>query len=268
MSDRATSGNTVAAQAWRAYGAQSTATGETQMVEQHLALVKTVVGRLRLTLPTTLDLDDLYSVGVTGLISAARRYDPARNTAFAAFATQHIRGAVLDELRRMDFMPRGTREKAQKVTEAISRVEQRTQQPSTQAEVAAELGLSIDDYESLLDEVTPASFLPLDGEAFGENGDDVCLHETIADDNQPSARDQLEKKELLQLVMQRIQQLPDISRKILAMYYFEELRIAEIAAAFGLTEGRISQIHTQAVLSLRAFTHRITNPSPVPTQCC
>jgi RNA polymerase sigma factor for flagellar operon FliA len=207
-------------------------------------------------------MDDLYSVGVTGLMSAVKRYDPARNTAFAAFATQHIRGAVLDELRRMDYMSRGSREKAHKFTEAINNIEQRTQQPATPAEICAELGVSEDEYDSLLDEVTPASFLPLDGEVFSDNPEDVSLHDIIADESQTSASAALEKKELMQLVMQRIQQLPDMPRKILAMYYFEDLRLSEIAAAFGLTEGRISQIHTQTVLSLRAFTRRISNPSP------
>lgn len=261
-------GNSVAVKAWRAYRtAESSPDGEKDFVEQHLPLVKTVVGRLRLTLPATLDMDDLYSVGVTGLISAAKRYDPSRNTAFAAFATQHIRGAVLDELRRMDYMPRGAREKAHKLTETINSIEQRTQQPATPAEICAELGIGEAEYESLLQEVAPASFLPLDSEVFSDTSEDVCLHDVIPDDSQPTASDQLEKKELLQLVMQRIRQLPEISQKILAMYYFEELRLSEIALAFGLTEGRISQIHTQAVLSLRAFTKRITNPSTSP-RCC
>jgi RNA polymerase sigma factor for flagellar operon FliA len=254
--------------AWRAYRAvDRTPDGEKDFVEQHLPLVKTVVGRLRLTLPATLDMDDLYSVGVTGLISAAKRYDPSRNTAFAAFATQHIRGAVLDELRRMDYMPRGAREKAHKLTETINGIEQRTQKLATPAEICAELGISEADYESLLEEVAPASFLPLDSEVFCDTSEDVSLHDVIADDSQPSASDQLEKKELLQLVMQRIQQLPQVSQKILAMYYFEDLRLSEIAVAFGLTEGRISQIHTQAVLSLRAFIKRVTNPSSSP-RCC
>jgi len=260
-------GQSVAAKAWRAYQGERSPEGEKEFVESHLPLVKTVVGRLRLTLPPTLDMEDLYSAGVTGLMSAAKRYDPARNTAFAAFASQHIRGAVLDELRRMDYMPRGSREKAHKFTEAINRIEQRTQQPATPAEICAELGLSEGEYERLLDEVTPASFLPLDGEVFSENPEDVSLHDIIPDDSQIPASDALEKKELIQLVMQRIQQLPDMPRKILAMYYFEDLRLSEIAAAFGLSEGRISQIHTQTVLSLRAFTRRISNPSSTP-RCC
>jgi len=259
-----TAGNSVAAKAWRAYRSNSLPDGETEFLESHLPLVKTVVGRLRLTLPATLDLEDLYSVGVTGLMAAVKRYDPSRNTAFAAFASQHIRGAVLDELRRMDHMSRGAREKAHKFTEAVNSVEQRIQRPATPAEICAELGVSEAEYETLLDEATPASFMPLDADAFSDNPDDVSLHDIIPDESQLSARETLEKKELTRLVMERIQQLPDMPKKILAMYYFEDLRLSEIAAAFGLTEGRISQIHTQTVLTLRAFTKRISEPSISP----
>ena len=127
--------------------------------------------------------------------------------------------------------------------------------------------MSEGEYEALLEEVTPISFLPLDGEAFSENSEDIRLHEIIPDDSQESACDLLEKKELLELVIARIQELPDMPRKILAMYYFEDLRLSEIAAAFGLTEGRISQIHTQAVLSLRTFVKRMTSPSS-SMPCC
>jgi RNA polymerase sigma factor for flagellar operon FliA len=267
VEDQAATLNGTAAKAWRAYQGETSPVGEREFVESHLPLVKTVVGRLRLTLPPTLDMDDLYSVGVTGLMSAARRYDPARNTAFPAFATQHIRGAVLDELRRMDTMSRGSRDKAHKVTDAINRVEQRTKGAATATDVSAELGITEQEYEALLEEVTPVSFLPLDGEAFAESSEDIRLHEVIADETQVSAADELERKELIQLVIGRIQELPEVPRKILAMYYFEDLRLSEIAAAFGLTEGRISQIHTQTVLGLRAFIKRVLD-QPVSPSCC
>jgi len=261
MENPSTATNTVAARAWRAYTSESSAGSEEEFLEQHLPLVKTVVSRLRVTLPATLDMDDLYSVGVTGLMSAAKRYDPARNVAFAAFASQHIRGAVLDELRRMDCMSRGAREKAHKLTEAINIVEQRTMQPAAAADICAELGISQAEYDNMLHDAAPISFVPLDGEAFSDSSEDIRLHEIIPDDSQLSASAQLDKKELLQLVIDRIQQLPDVPKKILAMYYFEDLRLSEIAAVFGLTEGRISQIHTQTVLSLRAFVTRAVNPS-------
>ncbi len=242
-----------AAKAFRAYHSDS---NEDALIERHLPLVKTTVDRMRIYLPAVLDMDDLYSVGFTGLLSAARKFDPAHGTAFPSFATLHIRGAVHDEIRRMDWTPRTIRDKAKKFNQTLSGIEQRLGRPATQAEVCAEMGLTPDDYAELLDEIKPASFVPLDGEAFSEDSDDVSLHEMIADETQKSGRDTMEKKELVQLVIAQLQKLPEIPKKVLAMYYFEGMRLAEIAVVFGVTEGRISQIHTQAVLGLRTFIRR------------
>lgn len=242
-----------AVQALRAYHSGA---NEDTLVEQHLPLVKTIVDRMRIFLPAALEMDDLYSVGFTGLASAARRFDPAQGVPFAAFATMHIRGAVHDELRRMDWMPRAIRDKAKKYAASISALEQRIGRAPTDEEIRRDLSLGAAEYEELLDEIKPASFLPLDGEAYSEDSDNVALHDIIADDAQATGRDELQKKELVQLMIARLQQLPDMQRKVLAMYYFEEMRLAEIAAVFGVTEGRISQIHTQAVIGLRTYLKR------------
>ena len=258
MSATATAHPAQAAKALRAYHSDI---NEDALIERHLPLVKTTVDRMRVYLPAVLDMDDLYSVGFTGLLSAARKFDPAHGTPFPAFATLHIRGSVHDELRRMDWMPRTIRDKAKRFNESLSGIEQRLGRPATQAEVCAEMGISPDDYEALLDEIKPASFVPLDGEAYSEESDDISLHDIIADDTQKSGRDELEKKDLLQLVIGQLKQLPEIPKKVLALYYFEGMRLAEIAAIFGVTEGRISQIHTQAVLSLRSFIRRQESPA-------
>lgn len=242
-----------AAKALRAY--HSGANEET-LVEQHLPLVRTTVDRMRIFLPSALEMDDLYSVGYNGLVSAARRFDAAQGVPFAAFATLHIRGAVHDELRRMDWMPRSIRDKAKQFGESLGALEQRLGHTPSEEEIRKDLSLTAAQYETLMDEIKPASFLPLDGAAYSEDSDTVALHDIIADDTQATGRDELQKKELIQLVITRLQQLPDMQKKVLAMYYFEEMRLAEIADVFGVTEGRISQIHTQAVLGLRAFMKR------------
>ena len=241
------------AQALRAY---QSGVNEDTLIERHLPLVRTTVDRMRVFLPAVLDMDDLYSVGFNGLLSAARKFDPAHGVTFPSFATLHIRGAVHDELRRMDWTPRTIRDKAKRFNESLSGIEQRLGRPATEAEVCGEMGLTLDQYETLMGEIKPASFVPLDGEALSDESDDVSLHEIIADDTQKSGRDELEKKELVQLMIAQLQKLPDIPKKVLALYYFEGMRLSEIAAIFGVTEGRISQIHTQAVLSLRAFIRR------------
>jgi RNA polymerase sigma factor for flagellar operon FliA len=233
----------------------------THLLESNLALVKAVVDRMRIFLPPSLDLEDLYSVGITGLMAAIRKFDSSQGTPFVGYASFLIRGAVRDELRKMDWTPRSVRDKAKKLREAMECVEQRLNRPAFENEVADELGLSIEAYWNLLDEIRPVSFVPLDDELSGDENSEVRFHEKIADDSQEDALKILERRELMQLVVQRMQNMPDLTRKILAMYYFENLRLSEIAAVFNLTEGRISQIHTQAVLSLRSFVRRINNNS-------
>jgi RNA polymerase sigma factor FliA len=245
-----------AAQAIRAYQSELT---ETALVERHLTLVKTTVDRMRIYLPASLDIEDLYSVGFSGLVTAARKFDPTQGAAFTSYATLHIRGAVHDELRRMDWTPRSVRDKARKFKDALNSLEQRMGRLATESEICAELRLSPSEYEELMSEIKPASFMPLDGEVFSEDSDSISLHEVISDENQTTGLQQLERKELLQLVVAQLQKLADVPRKVLALYYLEDMRLAEIATILGVTEGRVSQIHTQAVLSLRAFIKRQDN---------
>jgi RNA polymerase sigma factor FliA len=247
-----------AARASRAYQGDSP---DRLLVERHLPLVKHTVDRMRIFLPAVLDLDDLYSVGAAGLIAAARKFDAAQENTFPAFASLHIRGAVYDELRRMDWIPRSARERAKLVQEKLTNLEQRLARPFTEEEACAELAVSPDEYAAVMEEIRPATMMPLDGDVFSDDSDQLALHEVIPDDSQKPAREALEQKELIGLLAEQLQKLPEMPRKVLALYYFENMRLAEIAAAFGLTEGRISQIHTQAVLSLRGWLKRTLNPA-------
>ena len=235
--------------AWRAYGESSHSEEDT--LKSHMPLVRSVVDRIRASLPPHIDIEDLYSVGLLGLINALRRFDPSHGITFASYATLRIRGSVLDELRRMDWMSRSLRVKAKKLTDVITAFEQKVGRPATEAEIADELGISPEEYTSLLDEVRPISYVELD--SLSGDDDDSSLHDVIADESQPIASDVAMKQELIRLVSERIEKLPEIQRKILAMYYHENLRLAEIAQVFGLTESRICQIHTQALLSLKSY---------------
>lgn len=255
-----------AAKAFKAYNGVSPESQQ-QFIERHLPLVKTVVDRIRVTLPPTVDTDDLHSIGLMGLIAAVHKYDPSQSATFVAYASMHIRGAVMDELRRMDWMSRGCREKSRNLKDAIAEIEQRVGRPATEEEVCEALSLTPAMYAELLEEVKPITFVPLDSEVYNEDSDNISLHEIIPDESLPSAREGLERQELVRLMAERIDKLPAMPKKVLAMYYFEDLRIAEIAAAFGLTEGRISQIHTQTVLSLRAYLEQVLKGS-LAQACC
>ncbi len=246
------------AAAWRAYqGVSPAAVDEKDLIERYLPLVRNVVDRIKLNVPAHVDADDLYSVGITGLIAAVRKFDPNQGSTFASYAAMRIRGAILDELRRMDWCPRRARARSRKLKTAINDVEQKLGRAATDAEVRAALGLDEAEYAKWVEEAKPVTFIAIDQTADGEEGEGGSLHELLADEADKTGRDNLEKAELLQLLTQRIAELPDIPKKILAMYYFENMRLAEIAAVFGLTESRICQIHAQTIIGLRAWLQRV-----------
>jgi RNA polymerase sigma factor for flagellar operon FliA len=199
------------------------------------------------------DAEDLHSAGVIGLLQALRNYDPASAASLETYASIRIRGAVLDELRRMDWVSRSVRMKARKVQSVMQEVEQRKGAVPDEAEMAAALQLTSAEYRALLEEIRPVTFVCLDAVAGGEDEDNPAQHESIADPSQTSPVDDTARRELARLIGARIQQLPDMQRKVLALYYFEDLRLREIAAAVGLTESRICQIHAQAILAIKSF---------------
>ncbi len=223
------------------------------LLQLYLPIVKSIVARIKINLPPHIEEDDLQSVGLAGLIAALKKYDPEQKKSFGSYAAMRIRGAILDELRRMDWMPRNARTNFKRLRKTVEELEQRLGRPASEDEVRDELKLSPKEYSELLDEVRPISFLPLDHNPTSDDGDETNLYEVIADDNLTSATDKMEKDEMIRMVAERINQLPEVPRKVLAMYYYEDMRLAEIAAVFGLTESRICQIHSQAILSLRTY---------------
>jgi RNA polymerase sigma factor for flagellar operon FliA len=229
---------------------------EKQVIEENLHLVRNVVDRMKAGLPSHIDADDLYSVGVTGLIAAAGRFDPSQGCAFSSYATLRIRGAILDELRRMDWCPRRARARGRKLRAATVEVEQRLGRAATDEEVRMELGLSHKDYTKWVETSRPVVFVAIDQQNDGAEGDSPSLHELLADETDVTGRESMERREVIELMTSRLAELPEIPKKILAMYYFENMRLAEIAAAFGLTESRICQIHAQTIQGLRAYLQR------------
>jgi len=241
---------------WQRYHRQADTSTENALVEQYLPLVASVLGRLSMTLPEHVSHDDLHSAGLVGLLQALRNYDPACGTSFETYARVRIRGAMLDELRRMDWVPRTIHEKARKIQNAMSQLEQKLGRTPTEAQMAKALGVSVDEYTELLDEVRPAAFICLDSVGSAEDGDTGSLYEVVADASEENPVEQVSQRELKQVIFERLKQLPEIQRKVLALYYTEDLHLREIAEVFGLTESRICQIHSQAILAIRAYVQR------------
>ena len=243
---------------WKRYHQHSADDIDTEnaLVQKYMPLVSAVMGRLAMTLPEHVSQDDLFSAGLVGLLQALRNFDPACNTSFETYARVRVRGAMLDELRRMDWVPRTIHEKARKLKTVLLELEQKLGRTPTEAQMAKAMKLSLDEYQELLDEVRPAAFVCLDAVSASEEGDGGALYEIIADSGGDNPLENTSNNELKQVVFERLKELPEMQRKVLALYYIEDMHLREIAEVFGLTESRICQIHAQAVIALRAFVQR------------
>lgn len=227
---------------------------EDELVHEYIPIVKSIVYRLAMNLPSHICKDELFSSGLVGLLNAIRNFNPAGGSSFDSYAKVRIRGAILDELRSLDWVPRSVHDRAKKVQAVIVEVEQKKGDVATPAEIAAAMGLSESEYGELLEEIKGTSFVSLDSAMSEDEGS--LGHELIADDAGSRPSDTVERQELAALIAQRITNLPVMQRKVLSMYYFEGMWLREIAEVFGVSESRICQIHTQAILSIKAHLRR------------
>jgi len=224
-----------------------------KLVEKHYPQIRTVVMQMRHCLPACADLDELQSVGLTGLIAAVRRFDPSQTKTFDAYAAMRIRGAILDELRRLDWMPRSARQSARKLRKTVDGLEQTLGRMPTSEETREQLGLNRFDFDKLQLRTQPVRFLPLDKPVErGNSGTGALdLHECIADETTPLTPVRMENEEMLLALSSTLKMLPERPRQVIVLYYFHGRRLAEIAEVFKVTEARVCQIHSQALQLLR-----------------
>jgi len=222
-----------------------------ELLENHLPLVRSIVERMKRKLPSNLETEDLYSIGLTGLVAAARNYRPTQARTFVAYAAIRISGAILDELRRTDCLSRASRSKARRLSSARSKLEQEQGGRISQESLCAEMQMTENELTDFMEDVRRVTFVSIDGTHGQSDLEDQSLHEIIPDDSCNPPLEVLARKEVLLLLAQRMAELPDTPKKVLAMYYYENMRISEIATCFRLTESRICQIHTQTIGLLR-----------------
>ncbi|MDA8267820.1 MAG: RNA polymerase sigma factor WhiG [Actinomycetota bacterium] len=241
------------AQLWDRYKSTGDADIRQQLIVLYSPLVKYVAGRVAVGLPQHVDGADLVSYGIIGLIDAIDRYDTTRAVKFETYAIPRIRGAIIDELRAIDWVPRSVRAKARAVEQAYSSLEATLLRTPSDAEVATEMGVSEHDLHDVLRQISFVGVAALD-EVFmvgGDRTERTTLGDTIADSTAgPVAL--FEDKEAKEILSQAIAKLGDRERTVLSLYYYENLTLAEIGEILGVTESRVCQIHTKAVLQLRS----------------
>ncbi len=224
-----------------------------QIVLEHTPLIRYIVNRIAVRLPSHIDLEDLHNTGVIGLMDAIEKYDPDKNCKFKTYAEFRIKGAILDQLRSLDWVPRSVRQKGRRLERAYGELEQRLGRSASEEEVADSLGVQIDKFHELLNQVRGVSLVNLeeiggysDGDRNGGYGD--IIEDTTAEN--PFAS--LKLQEMKRIVSDTIGLLPEKERLVISLYYFEDLNMKEIGGILGITESRVCQIHTKSVLRLRS----------------
>jgi RNA polymerase sigma factor for flagellar operon FliA len=239
---------------WREYRKSKDQAVRDRLILTYAPLVKYVAGRLGSGLPAHVDENDLVSYGLLGLIGAIERFDPDRDIKFETYAIARIKGSIIDELRAMDWVPRSVRARARDIERAIAELEKQLMRAPTDEEISAKLGISEDELAESLSEISRSSIAALD-ELWTVNsgeGDQVALIDTVEDESLPDPQGALAETEMKEAIADSISRLPEREKLVVTLYYYEELTLREIGEVLGVTESRVSQLHTKAILRLKA----------------
>lgn len=220
-------------------------------IEPYLPLVRRAAAKMIGGLPANVEMDDLIQAGMLGLMDAMQRFEPGHGAQFETFAMQRVRGAMLDELRGTDWVPRSVRKGQRDIAAAVHALEQRLQRAPSDVEIAQHLGLALDDYHALLSDVRGAQLVYTDDyEADDSEGHYLDRHIAPDDKSEPSA--QLSDRRFREALVRAIEALPEREQYVMSMYYEHDMNLREIAAVLGVTESRVCQLHSQSVARLRA----------------
>jgi RNA polymerase sigma factor FliA len=241
------------AELWREFKATNDPQLRERLILHYSPLVKYVAGRVGVGLPPNIEQADLVSYGIFGLIDAITKFDIERAIKFETYAISRIKGAIIDELRAIDWIPRSVRYKAREVEKAYASLEARLHRSPTEAEVADELGIKLDDLHAIFSQVSFVNVIALDEllNVGGERGDKLSLVDTLEDTKAEDPVAAFETEETKYLLARAINTLPEREKIVVTLYYYEGLTLAEIGQVLGVTESRICQMHTKAVLQLR-----------------
>jgi len=233
---------------WNEYHKKPTQEIREQLILAYAQLVKLVAGRLSMYLGHNVEYDDLVSYGIFGLIDAIDKFDMTKNVKFETYASLRIRGAILDQIRKMDWIPRTVRQRQRKIDEAIKQVEMRTGKAATDEEIALELGVSEDELVNWQSQLKVTNVVSLS--EFEETGQEPMM-ESVNKNRFSQPEDVVEEKELKQKLVESLELLTEKERRVIELYYYEDLTLKEISLVLEVSESRVSQLHTKALLKMR-----------------
>jgi RNA polymerase sigma factor for flagellar operon FliA len=237
---------------WDDYGKDKDGGARERLILHYSPLVKFVAGRLGSGLPAHVDEGDLVSYGLLGLIGAIERYDPDRDVKFETYAIARIKGSIIDELRAMDWVPRSIRSRAREIERAMSQLEAQLHRAPTDEELAQKIGITEEELGDSLNDISRSSIAALDELwTVSAGGDQIALIDTIEDTSGPEPQSALAQTELKEALAEAIARLPEREKLVVTLYYYEELTLREIGEVLGVTESRVSQLHTKAILRMK-----------------
>ncbi|MFP4483588.1 MAG: RNA polymerase sigma factor WhiG [Spirochaetota bacterium] len=242
---------------WRLYRKTKDPEIRDALVKQYAPLVKYVAGKVAVGMPNNVEFDDLVGYGVFGLFDAIEKFDPDKHVKFKTYAVTRIRGAIFDELRSIDWVPRSVRQKSREIEDTVRRLESSLGRPATDEEIAKEMKLSLKELERVMLKISGTSMLSLNDVWYtGEDNDKVSIADSIESPDSLTPTTIVEKDEIRRVIVQAIQELPEKEKKVLVLYYYEDLTLKEIGQVLHVTESRVSQLHTKAIMRLRT---KLTN---------
>ena len=245
---------------WQEYRKTKNTEIREYFVIKYSPLVKYVAGKVAIGMPQQVEFEDLVSYGSFGLLDAIEKYDPERDIKFKTYAMTRIRGSIFDELRNIDWVPRTLRQKAKQLEEAIITLENKLGHSVDDEEIAKEMGISNQELQELFSKISGASVISLNDVWYtGDDNDQVSFIDTIESPESLNPENIIEKEEIRSVIVEAIKQLPDKEKKVIVLYYYEDLTLKEIGEVLEVTESRVSQLHTKAILRLRGKLMRMKN---------
>ena len=245
---------------WKEYRKNKTLQLREYFVKKYAPLVKYVAGKVAVGMPHNVEFDDLVSYGTFGLLDAIEKFDPSKEVKFKTYAMTRVRGAIFDELRNIDWIPRSIRQKAKKVEKIIVELENKMGRTVDDQEIADELELPLEDFHQLVSKISGTSLISLNDVWYGkDDSEELSVLETIESPMNTNPDIIIEREEVKEMIVEAIQKLPDKEKKVVVLYYYEDLTLKEIGEVLKVTESRVSQLHTKAIMRLRGKLAQIKN---------